>query len=1127
MKKLKFIVIFVILFTMFSVAVEAKNISVKSPGKDGDITQKIIDSIKDAKSGDIIIIPEGNFIVSKRIDIRKSGITITGTVKNGVKKTILKAKGNQTKDDWSMFLVVTDGASKNNIENVIIKDLEIDGNKVNRTVGTDNNKMGSGNAVGVVRNNVDYEIKNITISNLYIHDYPGACIRITGKKDGEFDATDSNGETNRKVTHKWYYVENVTVKNCKLTDSLVGVSQNTTINDKILDNEMSGNLHENMTIDFSDYCLCEGNKLGAYKGGCGNIGMDNAIGVIIRNNTIDNTNATVGEYWNSGITINSEGGISENVTIEKNTIIGANYGIFLKDSRRSTIEQLKFSNKTFEHNVTKDGKIAFGSRPGKNLCLLNNTIKDSNIYGIRVDEVTGKTFLINNNISSTNPKYEKYENIFIDGNNSDRYILFDSNTASSFYGSSGDVDVDFYPDSVKIKKSFSNILNIGKSYQFEATFTPCYVNKNKLEWTSSDTNVLSVDNNGKAVAKKSGTVKLTVKTENGKTDSITVTVKNSSGTSGTSGSSVVKSISIVNNPGEMLVGEEVQLNVSVTDNKSKTTTGIDKYNGKLKFTCSDKNILTVDNKGNVKAIKRGKAKVTVETSNGKKSTVEIKSVGAKIDISDDKINLKEGETKEITAKVTVYKDSKVNWNSSSVNNVSVKSQGNNENEYKAKITAKKSGKASVVIKVNGETAQADISVNAVSKNSKLECPSFSYNTSSLKDKIILSVKPSSETVRWELYTSVNGKSGSLAVWKKRNEFFNSENMNLDIGYDEAQAWIRIYDKDDRYKNCYTIPFDFGGNHGTNISSSYRGFNYNIKCPTYNEKIDTVNGVKSYSISNVKTGVKNAKISYNVKNIENEATFVYVYGNYLGLLPYYDQDNYNLVRNLRQNGDNTFTLLPTDSLSVTGFLVLVDDVGNIKSCMTNRYSSIKIKDKYILHNNTDVFFEDGVKNNKNDLKNIINSLQDYYSAASSIIFLSEPTYIKASSANTCGLYYQSKSFINDGCTYDYLKLTVIHELGHSIDAMYQKFNNKNIISESEFKSLTKEKSYLRDYSYSNSSELWADLFSIDYVNTTKGFNNTGWKLSDNMKSFKNIKLNEIKQLYNNKKSTWLKYKEANR
>ena len=1114
MKKLKFIVIFVILFTMFSVAVEAKNISVKSPGKDGDITQKIIDSIKDAKSGDIIIIPEGNFIVSKRIDIRKSGITITGTVKNGVKKTILKAKGNQTKDDWSMFLVVTDGASKNNIENVIIKDLEIDGNKVNRTVGTDNNKMGSGNAVGVIRTNVDYEIKNITISNLYIHDYPGPCIRISGKKDGEFDATDSNGETNRKVTHKWYYVENVTVKNCKLTDSLVGVSQNTTINDKILDNEMSGNLHENMTIDFSDYCLCEGNKLGAYKGGCGNIGMDNAIGVIIRNNTIDNTNATVGEYWNSGITINSEGGISENVTIEKNTIIGANYGIFLKDSRRSTIEQLKFSNKTFEHNVTKDGKIAFGSRPGKNLCLLNNTIKDSNIYGIRVDEVVGETYIINNMVSSTNPKYSAYQNIFINENNNNKNIIFDSKTYS-ILSSSGVLINDKYPYSVKIKNNFSNTLYIGKSYQFEANFTPCYTNRNNLTWTSSNSNVLSIDNNGKAIAKKAGTVKITVKTENGKTDSITVTVKSSNSSSGSSNASV-KSISITNNPKEMIVGEQIKLTTSISPSSAKSS---------LNFTSSDKKILTVDKNGVVNALKKGTAKVTVKTGNGKSSTIQIKVLAARIDISEDKINIKEGDTKEITAKVTVYKDAKVKWNSTSVNNVSVKSQGNNENEYKATITAKKSGKASIVVDVNGEKAQADISVNEVSKNSNLKCPSLSYNTSSVKDKILISVHPSSETVRWELYISNNGKSGSLASWEKREEFSNLDNKDIILVYKDIQAKLRIYDKDNKYKDCYTIPFDYSGSKGTNINKYCRGFNYNLQCPTYKESIKVIDGVNSYSIDNVKTGVNSVEISYDIKNNNNQDTFVLSRGNYIGLLPYNQQAEFIILKTLDENNSNTVSFKTTANNNASGLLVLIDDVGNIKGCPTNQYSSIKIENKYTVNDNTDIYVEKGYQYDSARVRKIIEDLPDYYSAASSVMLLSKDTYNKSSLPDSCGIYYLGKIFVTDGCKS--FERTLIHEFGHSVDFMYQKFYNNTIISDNEFNKFPKSSGLLREYSYSNKYEFWADIFSINYINSSDEFSNTGYVLSNDMNNLRKLKLNEIKQLYNNKKSTWLKYKEADR
>ena len=67
----------------------------------------------------------------------------------------------------------------------------------------------------------------------------------------------------------------------------------------------------------------------------------------------------------------------------------------------------------------------------------------------------------------------------------------------------------------------NNIINIGKEYTLTAIFLPpdAYVDYKKVEWSSSDTNVATVDKNtGKVTAKAPGTVTITAKAKNGSTD---------------------------------------------------------------------------------------------------------------------------------------------------------------------------------------------------------------------------------------------------------------------------------------------------------------------------------------------------------------------------------------------------------------------------------------------------------------------------------------------------------------------------------------------------------------------------------------------------------------------------------
>ena len=62
------------------------------------------------------------------------------------------------------------------------------------------------------------------------------------------------------------------------------------------------------------------------------------------------------------------------------------------------------------------------------------------------------------------------------------------------------------------------------------------------------------------------------------------------------------------------VGKKLTLKAALTPTKAKTS---------YTWTSSNKKVATVSGKGVVKAIKPGKAKITVRTANGKKATVTI------------------------------------------------------------------------------------------------------------------------------------------------------------------------------------------------------------------------------------------------------------------------------------------------------------------------------------------------------------------------------------------------------------------------------------------------------------------------------------------------------------------------
>ena len=158
------------------------------------------------------------------------------------------------------------------------------------------------------------------------------------------------------------------------------------------------------------------------------------------------------------------------------------------------------------------------------------------------------------------------------------------------------------PTSVTITNGDKATLYMGNKLTLKAKLEP-KKSESTLTWKSSKPKVAEVSEKGVVTPKKAGTAVITVKTANGKKDSITVTVVD------------VKSVKLKEGKAKTLkVGKKLTLHAIISPSKVKT---------KLTWTSSDKKVATVSSKGVVKAIKPGKAKITVKTANGKKATVTI------------------------------------------------------------------------------------------------------------------------------------------------------------------------------------------------------------------------------------------------------------------------------------------------------------------------------------------------------------------------------------------------------------------------------------------------------------------------------------------------------------------------
>lgn len=197
-------------------------------------------------------------------------------------------------------------------------------------------------------------------------------------------------------------------------------------------------------------------------------------------------------------------------------------------------------------------------------------------------------------------------------------------------------------------------LAVGESEQLKATVRPDDATDTALTWTSSNTGVASVDENGKVTAQAPGTATITVQSQDDPaiTDTCEVTVTGKA----------VESVTLDKTRLDLEPGDTAQLTATITPEDATDKT--------LTWTSDDENAATVDQNGKVTAGEEGYATITVTTSNGKTATCDV-YVGTKpvtpstIKLDQTALSLSEGDTATLTTTVGPEGTSPfVNWSSS-------------------------------------------------------------------------------------------------------------------------------------------------------------------------------------------------------------------------------------------------------------------------------------------------------------------------------------------------------------------------------------------------------------------------------------------------------------------------------
>ena len=315
-------------------------------------------------------------------------------------------------------------------------------------------------------------------------------------------------------------------------------------------------------------------------------------------------------------------------------------------------------------------------------------------------------------------------------------------------------------------------LNIGEEVTIKFLINPSNVTLKETNWTNSDSSKVSMkDSVGYALIKGievgSSDIEITVKDYDGnvKTDSVKVNVINSN--------QPVLVSSIALSPTSVTLNPNGTYKFNVTVSPSNAT------NKGVTWSSSNTNVVSVDQNGNIKALKDGMAKirVTAQDGSGKYAEASVTVESSKptnilvtgVSLNASTVKMYVGQSYQLihTIKPSNATNKGVTWSSSNTNVVSVSN---------GKIVGKSSGKARITVTTNDGrySAYTDVTViNRPSSNSSSNSkPSSSSSSGSsisssidiIKDTIELN-KGSEEKLEYKLSQDL---TDSIIIWKSSN-----------------------------------------------------------------------------------------------------------------------------------------------------------------------------------------------------------------------------------------------------------------------------------------------------------------------------------------------------------------------
>ena len=238
-------------------------------------------------------------------------------------------------------------------------------------------------------------------------------------------------------------------------------------------------------------------------------------------------------------------------------------------------------------------------------------------------------------------------------------------------------------------------LTIGASESLVATISPSNATNKDVEWTSSNTNVATVDTTGKVTGVSAGSATITVKTKDGaKIATCNVTVKNS----------------VIPVTGVTLNKTALSLVTGTSESLVATISPSNATNKDVEWTSSNTNVATVDTTGKVTGVSAGSATITVKTKDGAKiATCNVTVKNPVISVTGVTLNktalsLVTGTSESLVATISpsnaTNKD--VEWTSSNTNVATVDTTG--------KVIGVSAGSATITVKMKDGSKVATCNV---------------------------------------------------------------------------------------------------------------------------------------------------------------------------------------------------------------------------------------------------------------------------------------------------------------------------------------------------------------------------------------------------------------------------------